>query len=110
MQETKEEIGTSSNSWMQKGEVRNKQDEIIFKHNIINNYANAMADLSVNDLNIHYIGHTKFIPEIPYELLHLSVISTTRSVLLIYIIYIYIYIPYTVFQLNTSRTFELYVL
>jgi hypothetical protein len=41
-------------------------------------YMNAITDISINELNVHYLGSTKAILENPYKELNQLVLATTK--------------------------------
>ena len=60
---------------------------------LITQFVNSIADISTNDLTVHYIGHTQFLADQPYLDLTHTVLNTSKYIIYIYIYrYIYIYI------------------
>ncbi len=45
---------------------------------VASRFAQAVADLSINELKVHFLGSTKFEPDEPYRSLHSAVIEHTR--------------------------------
>ena len=44
-------------------------------------YVQATADLSINELKVHYLGSTKFVPDAPYAELNAEIQTHTKYVL-----------------------------
>eukprot|EP00826_Nyctotherus_ovalis_P015853 TRINITY_DN14543_c0_g1_i8.p1 TRINITY_DN14543_c0_g1~~TRINITY_DN14543_c0_g1_i8.p1 ORF type:complete len:141 (-),score=33.76 TRINITY_DN14543_c0_g1_i8:42-464(-) len=38
----------------------------------------AVVDLSINELRVHFLGSTKFVPDAPYSILNEHILSLTR--------------------------------
>ena len=43
---------------------------------VIGNFAHAIIDLSINEITIHQLGHTRFYMENPYTKFHTKIIQT----------------------------------
>lgn len=45
---------------------------------LLNRFIQSIGDLSINEIKVHMLGNTKFIPDDPYEQLETIIISETR--------------------------------
>lgn len=71
----------------EKGKLRNQSKEIITETNLYNRdselellggFTQYIADLSINEITVHYLGSTKMILDNPYSELHKTIITQTE--------------------------------
>jgi hypothetical protein len=48
------------------------------KSTLLNRFVQSISDLSINEVKVHMLGSTKFVPDGPYEELESMILANTR--------------------------------